>query len=180
MVIAPQSLEEGLIKKVAMVQNAGVNEANGDYTFVKILNNAALFQKSPTLYAGKPSVFSLYRCKLQSKEYAWFISIAPDGEVPGTSKDRDFYSAPSRYQEMYEDTNDVLPPNIGWNVANQHGKGPAPKITIYDLDAVEDIDDRNDSMNIMDDASTSDEQVPSLQENDDFDVDYPPPYNNSI
>lgn len=42
---------------------------------------------------GRTPTFTLYRCKLDTGDYRWYISIVPQNQMPGTQQDKDFYYA---------------------------------------------------------------------------------------
>ena len=167
--------DQRLSKTIVTVTGAGAPEIDGQYTFVKFEGKAGMFQKAPTMYHGKSIVFSLYRCKMQNYSYSWFISYVPDGGPPGTQADRDYYSAPSQYMDGYEGTNDLTPPAHGWESVSEYGIPPAPKIVVLvDGETIDELDDREDSMVVMDDESSSqaDDMIPNtsgLSDSLDFD-----------
>ena len=37
----------------------------------------------------------LYRCRMESADFTWYISIVPPGKDPGTQEDQDFYCLPA-------------------------------------------------------------------------------------
>ena len=174
---------EDLSRKIVIVSEAGVPEITGQYIFSRLYNGACLFEKIPILFRGKCVKFSMYRCKLQNKKYAWFISYRDDDGNPGDAGDFDFYSAPALYVEGREDTNDVLPPTSTWELITDHGVAPAPEIAIIDGDIMvgDAASDSDGSMRVvMDDESSSqnDTDPPALSPNDDsLDMDDYPTYN---
>jgi hypothetical protein len=165
-VIAQQvsEVDQRLLKTIVTVTGAGAPEIDGQYSFVRLEGKAGMFQKAPTMYHGKSTVFSLYRCKLQNYTYSWFISDVPEGEDPGTRADKDYYCAPSSYMDGYVDMNDLTPPSHGWESVSEYGIPPAPKIVVFiDGETIDELDDREDSMVVMDDESSSqaDDMIPN-------------------
>ena len=165
-------------RKVVIVTGSGIPEIVGEYNYARIHNDACMFERDEVFFRGKLVTFTLYRCRLQNKKYAWFISYTDDGGLPGHTSDWDFYTAPSLYQEGHEETNDILPPLSTWEVIGD-AIGPAPQITIINAD-VEDVDSDR-SLQVVDDESSSqnDTEPPALSPNDDsMDMDdYSPAFN---
>jgi hypothetical protein len=169
---AAVDVEDDMSRKIVIVSEAGVPEITGQYIFVKKFNDACLFEKAPTIFQGKFVTFSMYRCKLQNKKSAWFISYRDDNGNPGDNGDYDFYSAPALYIEGDMSTNDVLPPSNTWEVLIDRAIGPAPQITIIDGE-IGDVDSDRSMGVVMDDESSSqnDPDLPVLGPNDDSLVD---------
>lgn len=158
--------------KIIIVTDAGVPEVDGQYQFVRMHNNAGMFEKPPVLYRSKIVTFTMYRCRLVNKNHAWYISYTVDGSLPGTQNDVDFYTAPALHQEGCPETNDLLPPLTSWSVCAGGGNAPSPNITIIDGD-IRDVDSDR-SMVVIDDESSSqpDTDIPPLNPNDEsLDID---------
>lgn len=171
-------LDETVSNKIILVSDAGVSEVDGQYLFVKMHNGAGMFEKDPTMYNGRIVSFTIYRCPLQNKKHSWYISYTSDGNLPGTTSDVDFYSAPALYQEGRPETNDPLPPTSNWTVISVGGLEPVPNIDILEGDGVDIDSDR--SMVVIDDESSSqpDTDIPPLNSYvDNIDIDGYPSYN---
>jgi hypothetical protein len=138
---APEpDMEAALSQKVAIVSGAGIPQINGQYHFSRIHRDSAIFIKPPTMFKNERANFNLYRCKMSTENYCWFISHVHEGKDPGTQSDIDYYSAPSPYNERYKDTNDVLPPVTGWMVVGNHPSNQynsPPTVRIVDRMAVD-------------------------------------------
>lgn len=170
-------IDDNVSIKIIIVSDAGVAELEGQYQFVRMHNNAGMFEKAPTMYNGRLVTFTMYRCKLQNNRHAWYISYTTDGGLPGTSNDIDFYTAPALYQEGRPETNDLLPPTSSWTESTGNGVAPPPTITIIDGEP-RDIDSDRSMVVIDDESSNPDIDIPHLNPNDDsLDLDdYSPSY----
>jgi hypothetical protein len=116
------------------VENAGVPEVSGLYTFVNIKCNAGFYCKRD-VYEGRDVRFTLYKCSVNNGGFQWFISITPEGCEPGTTKDTDFYFAYAK-NEVY---GNVLPPRQFNPLQANQGKEPGPAVFV-DLPQREELD----------------------------------------
>jgi ubiquitin carboxyl-terminal hydrolase 9/24 len=107
-----------------VITGAGNDAVNGTYVRDGNFERAFKYSK-PGIYQGRNAVFSIFRCNVSNNTKHWYISIVPQGNVPGTSSDIDFYSAPVTV-DCHE-----LPPLTGWVRANE-GQDPAPKLKFTD------------------------------------------------
>ena len=80
----------------------------------------------------------------------WYISIVPPGATPGTTKDLDFYAAPTNFDDSFDDN---LPPMTNWIVCMQNA-GPAPT-GVYPYTYEDEMDDVNQQGNIVEDEQGS-------------------------
>lgn len=80
----------------------------------------------------------------------WYISIVPPGANPGTTKDVDFYAAPTNFDDSFDDN---LPPMANWIVCMQNA-GPAPT-GVYPYTYEDEMDDVNQQGNIVEDEQGS-------------------------
>jgi hypothetical protein len=123
---------------IIVVENAGIPEVNGEFSFVGIKNNAGSYARSG-IYHNKEVKFTLYKCSLRNGGYQWFISITPEGMEPGTTNDIDFYYCPAKIQ-------DFAAPTHGWNKLNSnHTRDPAPKVRYVRINITEDDDPYGDN-----------------------------------
>ena len=92
-----------------------------------------------TIHSSKPVVYR-----------RWYISIVPPGASPGTTKDLDFYAAPTNFDDSFDDN---LPPMTNWIVCMQNA-GPAPT-GVYPYTYEDEMDDVNQQGNIVEDEQGS-------------------------
>ena len=105
-----------------IVKGAGYADANGYYEYHGTSDGVPMFSRRGS-YQNRPADYFVYRCKLSNNDQRYYISIAPPGSKPGTTKDIDFYIAvPDSYY-------DSLPPETRWNPCNER-LGPAPSLAI--------------------------------------------------
>ena len=105
-----------------IVEGAGAEEVNGEYTYKGIKFYSGLFTRAG-VYEDKPVTFTLYKCNVHSNGYQWFISITPEGQQPGTNHDTDFYYA------LCKASMELLPP-VTWGTLQVPAvsKSPAPTV----------------------------------------------------
>ena len=140
--------------KSISVRRAGMPEVNGTYTQSGTCDQAPKYFKD-SIYEGEHARFQLFRCKLTDDSRRFYISIVPDGTLPGTSKDRDFYSASGgTYQNSFD-----FPPRDGWNSIKGMGQDPPPILDFnshHDSNGNEDsMDEEEDYMNDYDESMDS-------------------------
>jgi len=108
------------------VSGAGLEAINGMYEKVGTVDGVGKYTKVVNV-EGRNELLSLYRCQLHDNTRKWFISIVPTGQLPGTTKDIDYYWAPC--------SNDVkgtlLPPEQGWEFIKENGKLPNPTLRVH-------------------------------------------------
>lgn len=111
------------------VCGAGLEVVNGIYREAGFVDGVAKYTK-PAILSGKSVELSLYRCQLQDTSRKWFISVVPEGQLPGTSKDIDYYWAPCSTDVK----GNVVPPEGGWESAKNNGVLPPPllRVTLVD------------------------------------------------
>jgi hypothetical protein len=115
------------------VENAGIPEVNGEFTFVNVKNNAGSYARSCN-YKNKEVKFTLYKCSTRNGGYHWFISITPEGMAPGTSDDIDFYYCPAKIE-------DFAPPKHGWKkTSSTQTRDPAPEVRYVQISITIDDD----------------------------------------
>lgn len=107
-----------------MVSGAGCEAVNGIYQFERMYDNMPLFSRD-TRWGHEIKRISLYRCKMETSGYRWYLSVLHDPLRPGR-QDIDFYYAIS--DESYMQT-EFLPPANGW-LSCQDAYEPAPFLTI--------------------------------------------------
>jgi len=122
---------------VMRVVGAGSTDVNGSYkiTDTKVDNMPVWFRDHIDPETGMQLSFYLYRCRLTTGKHRWYISVPPRGQTPGTSKDEDYYYAPSRIRVKdlsYKPLEETMPPLTGWEVAqgNNPGMAPAPHLEV--------------------------------------------------
>ena len=116
-----QSVEPGLGSLNIRVQNAGSAIVNGIYEIMGTHDRVKVYSKQ-IVWEGSRKTISLFRCRIRSYTKRWFLAIVPEGEVPGTNMDIDFYSAP------LNSMNPNVPPGSGW-VIGDAGEPPFPTVT---------------------------------------------------
>lgn len=105
-----------------IVENAGMKEVDGEYTYKGMKFHSGMFARSG-VFEDKQVIFTLYKCNIVSNGYQWFISITPEGEQPGTKLDIDFYYALSKANI------ELLPPTSWFALQNSAvSKLPAPTV----------------------------------------------------
>eukprot|EP00980_Cylindrotheca_fusiformis_P010326 scaffold2299_cov131-Cylindrotheca_fusiformis.AAC.13 len=109
-----------------VVDGAGHPAVNGTYAKDGYWERACKYSRTGG-YNGETAIFSIFQCNVSNNTKHWYISVVPPNNVPGTSRDVDFYSAP-----VTESCRD-LPPSSGWTKATTVGRDPAP-ILIYESD----------------------------------------------
>ena len=129
-------------------------EVNGTYIQSGTCDQAPKYFKD-SIYEGEHARFQLFRCKLTDDSRRFYISIVPEGTLPGTSKDRDFYSASGgTYQNSFD-----FPPRDGWNSIKGMGQDPPPILDFnshHDSNGNEDsMDEEEDYMNDYDESMDS-------------------------
>jgi hypothetical protein len=113
---------------MVMVEGAGKNEVDGEYTFVALKNNAGSFERHG-VYNGQAARFTLYKCSLKNGGFQWFISLTPEGLEPGTTQDTDFYYAIAKNA-------DKLPGTHWCCLSSAHSWEPAPRVECVRLDSL--------------------------------------------
>jgi len=109
------------ISKV-IVSYAGNVDVNGVYKRDGICEGAHKFSKQG-VFDGNCVTYSLFKCNVSNNTQHWYISVVPNGTIPGTSNDIDFYSASVTVESQ------TLPPSTGWMKANE-GTSPTPQILV--------------------------------------------------
>lgn len=87
-----------LMKYSAMsivVSNAGVSEVNGTYEFHSVRSSQSVSFSKRVKFGDAVENMVIYRCKMESGAYCWFISIVPPNVDAGTKDDIDYYSISS-------------------------------------------------------------------------------------
>lgn len=154
-------------------------EVDGRYEYHKPFNFACMFRKEPIKVGNRDVSFLIYRCRLNGKGYAWYISYVENGGNPCGNNDVDFYTAPSSYQDGRDETNDLLPPVCNWEPTSTNGILPSPILTIHDPDSFDDSEDRDDSMAVIDDGSSSqteDDRRPTINLDSSMEEDFTPDF----
>ena len=122
---SPEAVESRRRSRVS-VTGAIEPHINGIYLYVKKAPHGSLFQKVTDL-DGVTCKFSIYRWFMRNNIYLWFISQTPAGNEHGT-KDTDFYSAPSSFEQNKAYSDEVLPPIYCWKSTNT--QEPAPNLVL--------------------------------------------------
>jgi hypothetical protein len=164
-VVAPGDIivsETDLSGVVIKLDCAGLDGVNGDYVYREMLDDAGCFTHEG-VYQNRVVTFYLYRCKMSSGSHCWFISIPPEGSLPGTKDDVDFYTIAARYDDtVFPTFNDRLPPRGSWTCCISSYN--PPPIVSYNNDMLIDTDSGRDdvSLNVGDDEEVFDDSFGSL------------------
>lgn len=111
------------------VSGAGVEGINGIYRDSGYVDGVTKYTK-PAILNGNSVELSLYRCQLQDTSRKWFISVVPEGQLPGTSRDIDYYWAPCSADVK----GNVVPPEGNWEIVKNNGLLPPPLLRVTLLD----------------------------------------------
>jgi len=111
------------------VSGAGLEGINGIYRDSGYVDGVAKYTK-PAILNGNSVELSLYRCQLQDTSRKWFISVVPEGQLPGTSRDIDYYWAPCSADVK----GNVVPPERNWEIVKNNGVLPPPLLRVTLLD----------------------------------------------
>lgn len=122
---------------ILTVRGAGANQVNGIYTCNGKFDGVDLYIKSGN-WQGNQVTFTLFRCRLSDNTKRWYISIIPENNTPGTSKDMDFYMA-SASCGMTE-----IPHEYQWMTNKAFGIDPPPVVEWKQTDVSLTSDDNED------------------------------------
>jgi len=122
---------------ILAVRGAGANQVNGIYTCTSKFDGVDLYTKNGN-WQGNQVTFTLFRCRLSDNTKRWYISIIPENNTPGTSKDMDFYMAPARCG-MPE-----IPHEYQWTTNKAYGIDPPPVVEWKQTDVSLTSDDNED------------------------------------
>jgi hypothetical protein len=141
--VFPSSAEEEEYRRmVVVVEGAGTREVDGQYGYAKMHEGVGQFQKHAELN-GTTIILYLYRCKMQTEQYFWYIGTLPDTH-PGKN-DLDFYACDSSTSLA-----ERIPPSDGWKIIKGcHGLPPAPRITVIEDETEGYSSDRDDGQAVV-------------------------------
>ena len=99
-------------------EGSGLRFVNGVYNREGMHKGAPMWKHRVENPEGdEPSVVTMFRCEMRSKQNYWFLSQADEGS-PGTDKDIDYYNCKN---------GDSLPPMTGWTKTKK-GRPPCPTL----------------------------------------------------
>lgn len=106
-----------------VVQGAGNPAVDGIFSRDKWFSNAWSYIKCGQ-WNGNACVFYIFQCVVSNSTRHWYISIVPNGKIPGKTSDIDFYKAPVRSDSLH------VPPKMGWRAVKE-GKNPSPGLVFW-------------------------------------------------
>jgi len=114
-----QALSAQRTKNKIVVEGAGTPEVNGTYTQGGVHEGIPMYHMEG-IWDDREVVFSVFVCTFPNGEKSWFITIVPQGKVPGKNTDVDFY-------KCSVSTSDAcgMIPSKGWRQIS-NGQAPSP------------------------------------------------------